>query len=345
MTRPPPQGFMPSPFATQNHYRPSPNFFMSSPRPVLRPQMDPATMSHFMRQIYLNRLPPPGFRQPHIPSPVPTNCSYPNQNFSIETDQESVLASGEEEENLEFDPIADDWMSDQQKLTILRIRQRNLSTNNPYVNDYYFSVQWLRRKTAEYNRYLAQLGPAASARIKPPIFQIPAPVDAAELISQPESHAHMLNMRHRLVLTASDALSALAASSRDSTIAELADSSSNLGRATRSNFHTQRVIAELSVASVLTSSPNASIDQSMVEDGWSEVEACSHATLRSTGTTYFPGKSHYTATSVGYAPDLQELASSRKRRIILARIERMYSLILNLDETQFSLACIVVENN
>ncbi|CAL8085071.1 unnamed protein product [Calicophoron daubneyi] len=223
------------------------------------------------------------------------------------------------------------WMSEYESMGVLLTYLRPLMVANPYVQDYYFAIRWLRRTTIARSK---QLTPAP-----PPIMHMPSPV-TMENLGDPSYYHFTFSQRKFVVPLASlpsftrphspdlnstetDAESSgskhepvthAASPVRTSSISE---SSSTLGRPTRSNVYRPRVVAELSLASALSG------DVAEGQKSNTEAEEDTASRLKTHPSTL--------------------LKTARLRRLLLARIERMYTLVLHIDEVDVSLARVVVQ--
>ncbi|KAL7057755.1 hypothetical protein AAHC03_016782 [Spirometra sp. Aus1] len=245
----------------------------------------------------------------------------------------SVLVTEEEEE--EFDPKSGSWMTPRERMLVLHFQSRSLTVSNPYVEDYYFAVKWLRWMTKERDRKCSMGFPPAS--LPPPFFYLNSPVSTTKLVSP--DHHHRLALRCRFIVpiptsrsvtarvtTTGSEVTATPVSSAPHQRERLASTSdtafaspfsTQLGRPTKSNVNSQRVIADLSVATALADNEPSDAPAD---------EVSSAPSLR--------------------PANLYELSVYRQRRRLdlLARIERLYATVLNIDETNVALARIVVKN-
>ncbi|CAH8614708.1 unnamed protein product [Heterobilharzia americana] len=96
--------------------------------------------------------------------------------------------------------------------------------------------------------------------------------------------------------------------------------SNALGRPTRSNVHRPRVVAELSLVSALTAAPEQSPEKTLNNEDVDE-------------------------QGIRCLVVCERVFSNRRRRVLLARIERMFSILLILDEVSLSLEKVVVQND
>uniref|UniRef100_A0A0X3NQS7 Uncharacterized protein n=2 Tax=Schistocephalus solidus TaxID=70667 RepID=A0A0X3NQS7_SCHSO len=245
----------------------------------------------------------------------------------------TIPVTDDEEED--FDPKIGSWMTPRERMLVLHFQSRSLTVSNPYVEDYYFAVKWLRWMTKERDRKCSMGFPLAS--LPPPFFYLNSPVSTTKLVSA--DHHHRLAMRCRFIVpipTSRSAAARVTATGSETTttpapsaphqrerLTSTSDAaltspfSTQLGRPTKSNFNSQRVIADLSVATALADNePSAaSVDE-------------------------------VSSTPFSRPANLYELSVYRQRRRLdlLARIERLYATVLNIDETNVALARIVVKN-
>ncbi|THD19364.1 hypothetical protein D915_009971 [Fasciola hepatica] len=209
--------------------------------------------------------------------PLPDILSVPranHQRFSAARDG-SVLGNfpnNQESVDEEFDPNKGSWMSDFESVGVLLMHLRPLMVSNPYVQDYYFAVCWLRRMT------LARAKQIANGQITlsypPPVMHMPSPVTLDHL-SDPTHYQHtaqhirfvmpmavLPRLNKRLELsdsgspTTGDPSTGDKAEELKTTAGPVKLSTGEntaLGRPTRSNVYRPRVVIELSLASALSS--------------------------------------------------------------------------------------------
>ncbi|VEL19949.1 unnamed protein product [Protopolystoma xenopodis] len=179
-----------------------------------------------------------------------------------------------ESEEFDFDPERDCWMTDNERNWVLKVQLSPLIAVNPYMQDYYFAVQWLRNLSTRRNQLLS-MG-QYPRDLQSPIFQLPSPLSIESLLEP--NHPHHLAIRHRLAISGylnSDTSSHLPLESlRSSTTGSEVDKNS-LGKPTKSSVHTPRQVAELSVANALSelhaeqvsNLPNRPVSNHMVNEG------------------------------------------------------------------------------
>ncbi|CAH8868629.1 unnamed protein product [Trichobilharzia szidati] len=231
----------------------------------------------------------------------------------------------------DVDPNRGSWMTDYESIGVLLIQLRPLMVSNPYVQDYYFACRWLRNMNAIRAKQIANGQLAATS--PPASMQIPIPIPLESL--NDSQSPYQIALKNKLVIPFS---SVNINQSPDQTVEENnnstekshenneppnPDSSNALGRPTRSNVHRPRVVAELSLVSALTNGPEQATEKSsndkLLNDSGSDLNQS-------------------TASS-------SSVVSSRRRRLLLAQIERMFSLLLILDEVALSLERVVVQND
>lgn len=236
----------------------------------------------------------------------------------------------------DFDPNKGSWMSDYESVGVLLTHLKPLIVSNPYVQDYYFAVCWLRRMTLSRAKQIA--AGQVTLSYPAPVMHMPSPVTPDHL-GDPTHYQHTAQhikfvLPMVLIPTLNNRLQSLDSgilgtgdSIRDGTKdeSELKSESSGklstgentaLGRPTRSNVYRPRVVIELSLASALSSdSPEG---------------------------THHHGELYYKSSQSNPSRGLR---ASRSRRMLLSRIERMYSLVLNVDEVDISLKRVLVEND
>ncbi|KER26479.1 hypothetical protein T265_06270 [Opisthorchis viverrini] len=255
--------------------------------------------------------------------------------------------------NEPFDPNVGSWMTRFESIGVLLMHLRPLIVSNPYVQDYYFAVRWLRQATAERSRQ-PRNGPPLPGQL-PPIMHMPSPLSPENLTDSDHFHFSSLKRRFVVPLALVPALrhsqspdntpanedpaasmkreaspSSSLVSQPSANVAAAVDTSSSLGRMTRSNVHCPRVVVELSLASALSS-------------GSCESELVSENSTENPATSMTEQTASTTSRDFGYHPTVH-VKFARKRRLLLARIEWMYSLILHIDEVDISLIRIVVQN-
>ncbi|VDM35833.1 unnamed protein product [Hydatigera taeniaeformis] len=197
------------------------------------------------------------------------------------------------------------------------------------------------------------------SRVPPPYASIPAPVTSTQLLS-PE-HPHRIALRCRFIINLvrrrrpmlpSSTGIAIAPAPPESTnlagevshghlasvavsppVSEAGPYSTQLGRPTKSNINAQRIIADLSVATAL--------DEEQKEHFKTEAEEVA-LMLKTVDNT--PSKKTSEEPSSRFARH-RAVVDQRRRLSVLARIERLYATVLNIDETNVSLARIFVRND
>ncbi|KAF8567018.1 hypothetical protein P879_08866 [Paragonimus westermani] len=281
---------------------------------------------------------------PRVPN-VSTQFGVKDAKFGID------LQSDEQ-----FDPTSGSWMTQYESVGVLLSQLRPLMVSNPYVQDYYFAVRWLRRMNTNHTKQLLSGG--SPPYTCPPVMQIPSPVTFQNLID-PTTHYHDVTLTRKFVMPFALVHSLNRPPSLNSSVLfepvdghipptdELSESQSNsksspahalsghvdvissaLGRVTRSNLHHPRIVAELSLSSALVENiaVHGQKQKKMNEDSNGDC-VVAEAVLVSQ-----PSNQSISVIAV------------RRRRLLLARIERMFSLILNLDEVDVSLARVIVDN-
>lgn len=246
------------------------------------------------------------------------------------------------------------WMTQFESVGVLLMYLRPLMVSNPYIQDYYFAIRWLRQ--IAHNRVKQVSNGTLPQTFPPPVMHMPSPVTAEDLVDpspycrtslfrrfviplvslpslhrclSPHAHTQTDMTDNHIIPSSSSPSSVLkvlplgaSPTQSQSTISETV---SALGRPTRSSLTCPRVVAEVSLASALAED---SADSPTTGDVISSELPLS---------TEF-GRSSYLQSS-------SSTKSTRLRLLLLARIERMYSLVLHVDEIDVSLARVVVEND
>lgn len=246
-----------------------------------------------------------------------------------------------------FNPHVGGWMTEHECICVLLTQLRPLIVSNPYVQDYYFAVQWIRRMNAIRSEKIAN-GQLPSNH-PTAAMHIPIPV-TIETLNDPNA-IHLVTLKRRLVVPLSVTVSfnsALAECGENSYLNDdngdakdenkphdrlnitQSDSNTTLGRPCRANVYRPRLVAELSLASVLSENVRKSdpTDSSVHAKNSEQKQQSNSSDVDVSGAT--------TSTS---------LKHNRQRRLLLARIERMYSIVLELDEVFLSLARVVIQND
>uniref|UniRef100_A0A5K3F9M0 PAT1 domain-containing protein n=1 Tax=Mesocestoides corti TaxID=53468 RepID=A0A5K3F9M0_MESCO len=231
----------------------------------------------------------------------------------------------------DVDPRKGSWMSPHEQLVVLNYQVRSLSVGNPYVEDYYFAVKWLRMVAKMRERKLAEGVPAAS--LPPPYFHLSAPITSTSLISS--DHHHRIAMRCRFIIVLGKRKKQLAVEQKpvlNNALKKEADAgpyATQLGRPTKSNINAQRIIADLSIATALGEEQKENYEAESVTSAAAVADKIS---TKKPASASFPSRQH------------QAVIGQRRRLEVLARIERLYATVLNIDETNVSLARIFVKN-
>ncbi|KAL5106365.1 hypothetical protein TcWFU_008130 [Taenia crassiceps] len=268
----------------------------------------------------------------------------------------SARIEAEQPEKASFDPRFGSWMSPQDQLLVLNCQLRSLNVGNPYVEDYYFAVKFLRLMTKLREAKLAETG--LPSRVPPPYASIPAPVTSMQLLS-PE-HPHRIALRCRFIINLhrryfhsygvknpvgeapSGQLTAAAVLPQPLTpvttasatqVSEAGPYSTQLGRPTKSNINAQRIIADLSVATALDEEQKKHF-KTEAEEVASILKVANKIPTKKTSEESSSRSAHH-----------QAVVDQRRRLAVLARIERLYATVLNIDETNVSLARIFVRND
>ncbi|CAH8499644.1 unnamed protein product [Dicrocoelium dendriticum] len=275
-----------------------------------------------------------------------TRSSSPNPNMDNNFDTLSVDSNSDEP----VDPDTGGWMSRYEKIGVVLMYLRPLVVSNPYIQDYYFAIKWLRQMSQ--NR-LKQLSNGTLPQVcPPPVMHMPSPVTVDDLIDPSQYCRTSLSRRFVVPLVSLPFLHRcmsphtrtqtemvdghptplpdvpkalpLYASSPTQSQSTTSETGSTLGRPTRSSLNCPRVVAEVSLASALA---DDSVDSL----------AAGHLTSDESPSSADVCGSHLQSTS--------STKCTRRRLLLLARIERMYSLILHMDEIDVSLARVLVEND
>ncbi|KAL5969991.1 hypothetical protein TSMEX_002311, partial [Taenia solium] len=281
----------------------------------------------------------------------------------------SARIEAEQPDRASFDPRFGAWMSPQDQLLILNCQLRSLNVSNPYVEDYYFAVKFLRLVTKLREAKLA--GNGLPSRVPPPYASIPAPVTSTQLLS-PE-HPHRIALRCRFIiplvrrrrpLPSSSIGTAVASTPTESRnpaeeasigqlaagvvqpqslptvttgsttqVSEAGPYSTQLGRPTKSNVNAQRIIADLSVATALDEEQKGHF-KTEAEEVASILKVANKTPTKKASEESSSRSAHH-----------QAVVDQRRRLAVLARIERLYATVLNIDETNVSLARIFVRND
>ncbi|CAH8640505.1 unnamed protein product [Schistosoma bovis] len=312
--------------------------------PVSSSQHNPLTSPPSVRGIMLPNVQPNSF-------PLSSYLSrFPVQPTNIESKQSVSLSSTvipcskqptgfvapleEVSIDKESDPNSGSWMTDYEAIGVLLIQLRPLMVSNPYVQDYYFASQWLRRINAIQSKHISKV--KMNTTTSPATVQLPIPIPLESLSDS--NSPYQVTLKHKLVIPFRavnrhpsfdqnidencDSLEKKSASSETPT----SESSNALGRPTRSNVHRPRVVAELSLASAISSTAETTYP----------VIPTNNQTLNKKvdGCDYISSLS-----------ESSDVKANRRRLLILAQIERMFSILLILDEVSLSLKRVVVQND
>ncbi|TGZ62325.1 hypothetical protein CRM22_007507 [Opisthorchis felineus] len=317
------------------------------------------TLPTFVRQT---SHPPVQFCVPPPPPPPPSGLHYapsvrsvvrPANPMWVQYVKADETMGADADSDEPFDPNVGSWMTRFESIGVLLMHLRPLIVSNPYVQDYYFAVRWLRKATAQRSKQ-ERNGPPFPSQL-PPVMHMPSPLSPQNLMDS--DHCHFTSLKRRFVVPLALVPALRHSQSPDNTpanedasastkreaspssslvsqpsanAAAAGDTSSSLGRMTRSNVHCPRVVVELSLASALSS---GSCESELVSENLTENPATSMTEQTASGTP----------RDFGYHPTVH-VKLARKRRLLLARIEWMYNLILHLDEVEISLIRIVVQN-
>nr|CDS25309.1 conserved hypothetical protein [Hymenolepis microstoma] len=257
------------------------------------------------------------------------------------------------------------WMTPQDQIVVLGYQLRSYNCSNTYVDDYYCTVKWLRAMTR-----LREARLADGIQAPQPYVFIQAPITASHLLSP--DHHHRIAMRSSFIVrlvplkkhqsgtatvlslpTAEKPISPAATKEEnapelpkrpDSVASTVMSSASGLyanqlGRPTKSNVKTQRIIADLSVATAI-------VDEVQKEHFRTEAEeVASMLKDPSEKKVALTTESEETAAAM-HQQNIEHryVVSQRRRLSVLARIERLYTTVLSIDETNVSLARISVRN-
>uniref|UniRef100_A0A915EYN1 Uncharacterized protein n=1 Tax=Echinococcus canadensis TaxID=519352 RepID=A0A915EYN1_9CEST len=352
---------------------PMPYLRFTSPPPPLLSSSTPLTSSCHLQKPF------PMLPKVSFPSPMqqlqPQHQFFPQfsrpspLDASRLSDILSARIEAEQPDKMSFDPRFGAWMSPQDQLLVLNCQLRSLNVGNPYVEDYYFAVKFLRLITKVREAKLAETG--LPSRLPPPYASIPAPVTSTQLLSP--DHPHRIALRCRFILTLvrrrrplpsssagtivasalmesenpaeeasnSQLTAATVASQPPPTVttapttpvAEAGPYSTQLGRPTKSNINAQRIIADLSVATAL--------DEEQKEHFKTEAEEVASMLKVADKTPTKKVPAEVSSRSAHH----QAVVDQRRRLAVLARIERLYATVLSIDETNVSLARIFVRND
>ncbi|CAH8591232.1 unnamed protein product [Schistosoma turkestanicum] len=301
----------------------------------------------------------PGIRGVVLPNVQPSNLPplshllrFPVQPTNIESKQSFnrlspivqcskqptgfVSSLDEVPKNKESDVNCGSWMSDYEAIGVLLIQLRPLMVSNPYVQDYYFASQWLRRMNAIQAKQTANI--QVNTNTSPATVQLPIPIPL-ESLSDSNSLYHT-TLKHKLVIPlravnrnfSLDHTPDENCDSLEQTVESLdttnSESSNALGRPTRSNVHRPRVVAELSLLTAIASAPEQT----------SPVKTPNKSLVNEqvNNSVDDPFSSGSQSTSVRWY---------RARLLLLSQIERMFSILLILDEVSLSLKKVVVQND
>ncbi|KAK4467387.1 hypothetical protein MN116_008834 [Schistosoma mekongi] len=243
------------------------------------------------------------------------SVSQPSPTISCSKQPTQLVPSTEKlSTDSESDPYCGSWMTEYEAIGVLLIQLRPLMVSNPYVQDYYFASQWLRRVNAIQAK---QITNGQAITINPPAtMQLPIPIPLESLSDS--NSPYQVTLKHKLVIPFSAVnLNAVL----DQNVNENCDSfektaenqemptseSSNaLGRPTRSNVHRPRVVAELSLVSALSSVS----EQSFAKPSHSDV-------INNQVDDHVSDSFHIVSTGS------VSVISNRKRLLVLAQIERV----------------------
>ncbi|CAH8651107.1 unnamed protein product [Schistosoma haematobium] len=240
-----------SPVSSSQH-----NPLMSPPsvRGIMLPNVQP---NSFPLSSYLSRFPvqPTNIESKQSVSLSSTviPCSKQPTGFVAPLEEVSI--------DKESDPNSGSWMTDYEAIGVLLIQLRPLMVSNPYVQDYYFASQWLRRMNAIQSKHISKV--KMNTTTSPATVQLPIPIPLESLSDS--NSPYQVTLKHKLVIPFRavnrhpsfdqnidencDSLEKKSACSETPT----SESNNALGRPTRSNVHRPRVVAELSLASAISS--------------------------------------------------------------------------------------------
>ncbi|CAH8665743.1 unnamed protein product [Schistosoma rodhaini] len=313
-----------SPVSSSQH-----NPFISSPsvRGLMLPNIQPNDLS---LSSYLSRFPvqPTNAESKQSVSLSSTiiPCSKQPSGFVASLEEVSIVK--------ESDPNRGGWMTDYEAIGVLLIQLRPLMVSNPYVQDYYFASQWLRRMNAIQAKHISKH--KMNTTTSPAIVQLPIPIPLESLSDSNSSY--QVTLKHKLVIpfrvvnrnpgSDQNVDESCGSLEKKSVCSETptSESSNALGRPTRSNVHRPRVVAELSLASAISS---------ISENTYPMIHIDNHSLNRKVDDEdYIPARA-----------ESSDVKCNRRRLLILAQIERMFSILLILDEVSLSLKRVVVQND
>ncbi|KAF6778146.1 hypothetical protein AHF37_02451 [Paragonimus kellicotti] len=208
----------------------------------------------------------------------------------------------------QFNPTSGSWMTQYESVGVLLSHLRPLMVSNPYVQDYYFAVRWLRRMNTNHTKQLLSGGAVPSTC--PPVMQMPSPITFQNLID-PTTHYHDVTLTRKFVMP----------------------------------FALVHSLNRLP-------SPHSSVLFEPVDEHISATDEVSEpqSNSKSPPEHALSGHDSHDVCVSENVPDCHSSSRSisvrsvRRRRLLLARIERMFSLVLNLDEVDVSLARVIVDN-
>ncbi|VDN98793.1 unnamed protein product [Rodentolepis nana] len=274
-------------------------------------------------------------------------------------------------EDVQPDPFRYDlrrgpWMTPHDQIVVLGYQLRSYNCSNTYVDDYYCTVKWLRAMTRLREARLAE-----GVQVPQPYVFIQAPITASHLLSP--DHHHRIAMRSSFIVrlvplkgnqSGTGTVLALPTSAEkpiaptptneekapeqpnrpDSVASTVMSSASGLyanqlGRPTKSNVKTQRIIAELSVATAIVDEAQKEHFRTEAEEVASMLKDPSEKKVALTRES-----EEVTAAIRQQNIEHRHVVSQRRRLTVLARIERLYTTVLSIDETNVSLARISVRN-
>ncbi|VDL14001.1 unnamed protein product [Hymenolepis diminuta] len=316
-------------------------------------------MVMFDRRPLPNLPPAPSMPQPHGARLPPAKVAKLKEIFAkrIEDVQQNPFY---------FDLHRGPWMTPQDQIMVLGYQLRSYNCSNTYVDDYYCTVKWLRAMTR-----LREARLADGIQTPQPYVFIQAPITASHLLSP--DHHHRIAMRSSFIVRLvplkkhqSETATILALPTSDekpvsttptneqkvpeqpkrpdsvaSTVMTNASGlySNQLGRPTKSNIKTQRIIADLSVATAIDDEAQKEHFRTEAEEVASMLKDPSEKKVALTT------ESEEAAAAMHQRNIEHRFVVSRRRRLsILARIERLYTTVLSIDETNVSLARISVRN-
>ncbi|CAI2733916.1 unnamed protein product [Schistosoma spindalis] len=312
--------------------------------PVSSSQHNPLMSSSSVRGLMLPNVQPNNFplssyfsRFPVQPTNVESKQSVSLSSTIIPCSKQPTgfVASLEEvSTDKESDPNCGGWMTDYEAIGVLLIQLRPLMVSNPYVQDYYFASQWLRRMNAIQSKHISKV--KINTTTSPATVQLPIPIPLESLSDS--NSPYQVTLKHKLVIPFRavnrhpsidqnidencDSLEKKSVRSETPT----SESSNALGRPTRSNVHRPRVVAELSLASAISSTAETTYPVIQIHN--------------ETLNTKVDDGDYISSLS-----ESSNVKANRRRLLILAQIERMFSILLILDEVSLSLKRVVVQND